>query len=305
MSKYFAGLVLTLVCQAAWPVDACTPRSIQTSANVTVSDGSSFRTESYFRSKDAAAIRHIDDDNQIVVVEGPYAWMRRGDHAALGPEFFKIFALGHQYHAFLLYFDQILANVRDNADIEVSGDRRSGKTGDYPFGGFVHWIDGTEPDKPYGVVFEFPDSPPIVTTFHEWREAADRSLPFHARIDDGSNVFDYRYEYVDLSPQQPEWFASVVGAPTIDEVLLYRLYYGFVTALCAADSDREIELGLPDIEISGARDTAIIRSPGGSFSNEDHLQDGNSSPLTWVLTAAKVDGEWEIKAASRETAVRQ
>ena len=78
-----------------------------TSAAVSVSDGTSFETRSFFHSREAAAIQHISDDEQIVAVEGPLGWARRGSTEKAGSDFYPQFALGHQYHALLLYFDDI------------------------------------------------------------------------------------------------------------------------------------------------------------------------------------------------------
>jgi hypothetical protein len=97
-------LLLALQPQPVLASDTCSGRAIITAADVSVSDGSGFRTASFYRSKDSAAIRHIDDRDRTVAVEGPLGWARDGERAELGSGFYKLFALGHQYHALLLEF---------------------------------------------------------------------------------------------------------------------------------------------------------------------------------------------------------
>ena len=82
-------LALTLLLAAAaaptaWSSDACSPVAVVTSADVTVSDGSTFATHSYFHARDFNAIRHVGDADRIVAVEGPIGWAKSGDKVSKG-----------------------------------------------------------------------------------------------------------------------------------------------------------------------------------------------------------------------------
>ena len=192
--RFCLALTLTLALQAqpALASDACSNRAIVTGADVTVSDGSGFRTESFYRSKDSAAIRHLDDRDRIVAVEGPIGWASDGERAESGSDFYKLFALGHQYHALLMEFDIIAANVGEGSKVEFDGEMREATSGDYPYGGTVHLVRGEDESRPAGLRFDFPEDTVIIASFLDWREQNDRVLPYHIRIDDGERTFDCR-----------------------------------------------------------------------------------------------------------------
>ena len=227
-------LSLTQILSAS---DACSRRSIVTSADVTVSDGSAFVTESFFQSKSAAAIRHIRDKDQIVAVEGPYGWARVDGSEKLGSDFEKTFALGHQFHAFLLYFEEIVSNTRDSEEISFQGKEHQALTGEYPHGGLVHLIAAEGGIHAQGLVFEFPESEPIVATFSDWRSLDHLEIPFQVEIDDGQRVFSYRYTSIDMAPKTPLWFFEAVSPPSLDEVQVYRLHRQLLAAHCLGDAD--------------------------------------------------------------------
>ncbi len=257
-----AALCASIAAPPAWSSDACSTRAVVTSADVSVSDGSEFSTQSYFHSKNAAAIRHIRDDEQLVAVEGPVAWARRGDKAQAGSDFFRQFALGHQYHALLLYFDRIASNPRRGERIRFAGADRSAVTADYPYGGQVRLVDGDREDRPAGLPFAFPEADPITAEFGDWRTVSGLELPFHIRIDDGDRVFDYRYTDVDVGTRSPLWFFDAVPAPAIDELELYRLHRKILAGHCLGDADLIADLSAP--EISTANRGEVRRS-----TNED------------------------------------
>lgn len=249
-------LLLLSLAKPAWSTDACSSRAIQATAEVTVSDGSSFKIESFFHSKDAAAIRHIYHDDsssevQTIAVDGPYGWVRRGDRQVLGEGFHKSFALGHQFHALLLYFDDIANNVIDSASISYQGTLQSAKSGDYPYKGRVHLIASDVPAKPAGILLELPDTPPIAASFDDWRPDGDTLLPFHVRIDDGERLFDYRYTSIATAPQSPLWFFKAVLAPAIDQLQVYRLHRQLLAAHCLGDADLIAALSAPEMLIAG------------------------------------------------------
>nr|NIQ10982.1 hypothetical protein [Gammaproteobacteria bacterium] len=137
-------LFFTIHASVATASDACSSRAIVTSADVTVSDGSTFRTQSFFHSRDAAAIRHIRDSDQFVAVEGPLSWVRVDSRSQLGTGFHKLFALGHQYHAFLLHFGELSDNLRETERLTFGGDVHRAQSGDFPYGGTVHLVEGSE-----------------------------------------------------------------------------------------------------------------------------------------------------------------
>lgn len=253
MIRTLATVVISVFLSvSAWASNVCSGRSISSAADVTVSDGTQFRTESYFQSADTAAIRHIDDADQIVAVEGPLAWTSRDGRAKLGPDFYKIFALGHQYHALLLHFDTIANDVRSNAAIEFAGGTHRGKSGGYPYGGAMHLVDGEDSQRPSALVFEFPETPAIVAAFSDWRKSGSVELPYRIQIDDGENVFEYHYTDIAVDSKSPLWFFETVAVPPIDEIEIYRLYRTFLAAHCLGNPDLIAKLAAADF-ISASR----------------------------------------------------
>jgi hypothetical protein len=244
--KILLSLTIAIYAPLAWSSDACSTLAIYTRADVVVSDNSIFTTESYFQSSQAAAIRHIRENQQIIVAEGPFSWIRIADESRLGSEFHRGFALGHQYHALLLHFDEIVTNPRQTEQIAFRGGNYQARSGDFPNDGVVHLIDGVDPQRAAGFIFEFPDDLVISVSLSDWRQVGERELPFNALIDDGERTFDYRYTSVVVEPRSPLWFLVEVGTPAIDEVQAYRQQRSSLAAQCGGDPT-------PDVGHSGGQ----------------------------------------------------
>jgi len=253
-AKCILWLHIALHAQVGWSSDACTTEAIVAAADVTVSDGSEFAIESFFQSANAAAIKHIRDNEQIIAVEGPHSWNSIDEEAELGTDFHKQFALGHQFHALLLHFDEIVIDLKVTEQIAFHGEMRSATSGDYPYGGVAHLIHGDYETRPAGLLFEFPESAAIAVSFDDWREVNGVAMPFHVQIDDSERIFDYRYSKVDLSAKSPLWFFAAIGAPEIDQVQVYRLHRKLLAAHCLGDADLIAELSAPENLIASRGD---------------------------------------------------
>jgi hypothetical protein len=211
-----------------------------------VSDGSSFSVNSYFQSKEISAIRHLGESERLVAVEGPYSWAAVGDRAELGSGFNKVFALGHQFHALLLHFDEIVGATRQG-DVRFRAGLHQATTGDFPYGGTVHLIHGDDASRPIGLLFQFPENTVISAEFSDWRLAGERWLPYQLSIDDGERTFKYRYTDIDLSARSPLWYFEAVDVPSIDEVQVYRLHRKLLAAHCLADARMMADLSAPEV----------------------------------------------------------
>ena len=231
----------------SWSSDACSTQAITAAADVTVSDGSSFQIETSFQSRDVSAIRHIRDPQQLIVVEGPHSWTQLGDTASIGTDFHKLFALGHQFHAFLLQFEELLGSVPRREDVFFDGESRQAIGGDYPYGGRVYLIEGGDAKRPMGLLFEFPEDTVISVRFDDWRNVGDTQLPFHLQIDDGQRVFDYHYSDISITPKSPLWFLDAIPSPRIDVVQVYRLHRKLLAAHCLGDAGMIANLSAPEI----------------------------------------------------------
>lgn len=249
--RVFACLLVAAHPIAAFSSDACSTSSIVAAANVSVSDGSGFRIESYYQSKSAAAIRHIDEADRVIAVEGPLSWARMDGKSEAGSVFYKLFALGHQFHAFLLDFDSIASNVQQRNGLRFRGNQYRSTSGDYPYGGTVHLVHGVDEERPVGLLFEFPEDLVISVSFSDWRNIDGVALPHNMQIDDGDRVFNYEYSKVDVAPKTPLWFFESVRAPDIDSVLIYRLHRQLLAAHCLGDAELMAQLSAPQVLVAG------------------------------------------------------
>jgi hypothetical protein len=331
--SYKAGFALLLLTHAhiAWSSDACSTNAIHTFANVSVSDGSTFSTESFYHSKDAAAIRHLLDEEQIIAVEGPVSWVQRARTTEAGNDFHKDFALGHQFHAYLLHFDEIVSNVRQNGEVQFRGDTFRATSGDKPNGGVAHIIAGEHPDQPFGLLFENPDAT-IAFSFFDWRDLDGQTIPYHVQIDDGERIFDYRFTDIDVAPRSPLWFMESLPVPEIDEVQVYRLHRKLLAAHCLGDADMMAELSaattvsanrgqlvestnesmrvrftsvferfdyteyhdlvMPIIEIASSGDLGWIAVNVRAVGNENASGNTFDNQWAWVMMVEKINGAW-------------
>ena len=337
-------LVLGLAPGFAQASDACSSRAVLASADVRVSDGSRFATKAYFHSRDAAAIRHISGEDQTIAVEGPIGWAGIGERSEVGSDFYKVFALGHQYHAFLLYFDEIVTNPRISEGVEFRDGVYRARSGEYPYGGMVHLVQAAGDPRPLGLVFEFPETPVISVTFSDWRDQGVGELPYSLQIDDGERVFDYRYSSIETEPRSPLWFFEQVPAPQIDALEVYRLHRKMLAAHCLGDSDLLAEMSaaqvvsanngelvqvtnaelrerfaalferlqyseyhdteLPIINIAGSSDVGWIGVSVRALGSVRGSDARFDNQWAWIMTVRKVDGEW-LHAGNASNVARQ
>jgi len=326
------GIVLGAFPSMAWTSDACSTRAVIASAQVSVSDGSHFTIASFFQSPDAAAVRHQRDEAQLVVVDGPFGWARRGDQAETGGNFFKAFALGHQFHAFLLYFDDLVPDAQRVDDVPFGGELRHALSGSYPYGGVVRLVEGDMAGRPAGMLFEFPETAPIAVTLSDWRTIDGNDLPFLLQVDDGERSFEYRYTDIDIAPHSPLWFYDAVAVPDIDQIGVYRLHRTLLAAHCLGDArliaslsapeiidvsggtvrtissaelqelfttvfarlryDRYDDIAFPVIEIAAGSDMAWIAADVLAVATDKQTEETFESKWAWVMMARKVDDSW-------------
>lgn len=236
-----------LIGPTAGATDACSTTAIVTAAEVTVSDGGSFRTQSYFQSGEAAAIRHIDSSERVVAVEGPFSWAGSDREATLGGTALSSFALGHQFHAFLWFFDELVEDLETDIDVPWSGSMSKGRRGQHPYGGSATLIDAD--DEEQVLLLENADYGRIVIRYDDWREENGKRVPFLISIDDGARLFDYRFSSVEFSDRDPLWFFDAVISPSIDEIDVFRLHRKLLAAHCLGDAALMAQLSAPSTTI--------------------------------------------------------
>ena len=309
MSSYepagrLALLILLAQSHAAFASDACSTVAIHTTANVDVSDGSSFRTESFFHSAEAAAIRHFDESIRTVAVEGPNAWTVNESGAAPGGDFHRQFALGHQFHAFIYRWDDIVANEAPTTTEGFDGHPAEATSGDMPWGGRVHRFGPAE--RPQGFVLESAGGPRVETVVSDWRPTPAGDVPFRVEIDDGERIFVYRFETVEIGDRSPLWFMDALAPVDIDAVALYRLHRRLLAAHCLGDAEMMATLSAPSSVIAGRGDVSIVpredtrRMFTSTFERWDYhgyhdlrppiIEVAESGDLGWVTVNVRAEG---------------
>lgn len=242
--NFVSAFIALMVCSSpARASDACSTTAIKTIADVVVSDGTKYKTETYFHTRAESTFRQIKNGTRLSVsVEGPASWTSDNEKIALGTDFHKLFSLGHQFHAFILHFSEINDDIRPSPNIEFQGESHSATTGRYPYGGLVHLIEGNDKDKPVGLKFEFPDTPAVTVKFGDWRKIDGLWLPFRLILNDGNRDFEYNYTEIETRRQSPMWYFETIESPDLDIVDIYRLHRKLLAAHCMGDADMIADL---------------------------------------------------------------
>ena len=328
------SFIAVFMAASAHATDACSPVSIVTAADVSASDGLRYQTETLFHSRENTSFQqHRDGGTITVAVEGPISWSAEDDKSAIGGEFQKLFALGHQFHAMLLQFDEIMDDVQPSEVIGFKGGEHSGVSGQYPYGGVAHIVNGETPSRPLGMVFEFPGRGPITTEHADWRKVGDIELPFQIIIDDGERLFDYRYTKIETANNSPLWFTNALAAPDLDEIQIYRLHRSMLAAHCLGDAKlmadltapeavianrgeintttpaemrarfntlfqrisyaNYIDLAPPNIVVAESGDIGWATVKVRAVGNEIAGENGFDQQWAWVMLMKKIDGEWK------------
>lgn len=245
-----AGLTAAAAWQPAMAADdACSTTALYAYADVTASDGTTYSVETFYRSKDRAASKFIrDDGDSLHVVEGPFTWVQGSSKAELTSgsqsDFQRDFALGHQFHALLLHFRDVMSDIEPATNVEFAGRKVSALKGLRDTGGAVYLIDGLQPDRPAGMRFDVGDLK-IEIHASDWRDVDGVPVPMALLVDDGSRTFDYRYRTVDIDDKPMMWYYDSVASPNLDEIDILRLHRQLLVAHCMGDAAMMASLTAP------------------------------------------------------------
>jgi hypothetical protein len=187
----------------------------------------------WYRSPEEAVVSFGGPEVNDIVAEGPFAWLRQGERTGVGKDADKRFALGHQYHAMLLHFDEMMASAAPDGNIEFMDSIRTGRSGGYPNGGSASLVEGEQPDQPFGLLLLLPEESPIEVTFGDWRLAeAGQVLPYRVEISHRDVVFTYEYQSIELAQADALDFHERYPSPEIEEVDLYRMKVAEAATRC-------------------------------------------------------------------------
>ncbi len=178
---------------------------IVTVADVTVSDGTTYRASTEYQAPDHAEyLQQFPDMTMRFEIDGETVsvW-RDGEALTRFPAGIGIWALGHQFHAQLTGFAEINGGII--AVVPYAGE------GDCPCTEYRGRLSAEDMGiEGYGLVVSNQsgraqrffvhrqDLDPVTTTFDDWRSEADRELPYRVVVDDGEDVYDFRFDSIEF-----------------------------------------------------------------------------------------------------------
>ena len=173
--------------------------TLSTRAEVSVSDGLKYGTETVFHDRQRSVFKRVYPDRTVIQgVEGMYVWSSNGEVESELPIGMAEFILGHQFHAQILFYDRLHQNLEAPEATSFQGSSV-----------FVLKSDaGTtsmffDENGPVGMQIQrLPSDPiqhPIVFTYEDWRSVYGVRLPFTVLIDDGEREFRYSFSEVLLN----------------------------------------------------------------------------------------------------------
>ncbi len=167
--------------------------TIQSAAEVAVSDGLLYRVNTLFHDKQRAVFQQIkSDQTTVLAIEGRYIWEYEGQAETEGSPWVEGFVLGHQFHAQILFFDKIHDSISQPKAARFAGQNCRVMTS-AGVGGLGFNLYYLENAYPLGLEILPTGADTILVQFADWRPVSDILLPFTVLIDDGRRQFEYRY----------------------------------------------------------------------------------------------------------------
>lgn len=280
--------------------------TVATAAAVSVSDGLTYDTETLFHDHQRAIFKRIYSDRTVTQgVEGQYAWSFDGQAETEAGNFIKSIVLGHQFHAQLLFFDQLHKNFGTPAASAFDGrDCRviSAEADDGKYSIYYH----RKSDLPLAMEIIPEGAGKIIIRFKDWQKAGALHLPYTILIDDGSRQFEYRYTKIAFNE------GSLADYRAPDEVLseeqrLLRAhrrimdshFFERIEDMAGLQGDSIVVVSRGEIfQVSGKDSEARLAS---NYKNRNHfiyddmvrpiVQVSDDGTLGWVIVQVKAFGE--------------
>jgi hypothetical protein len=195
-------------------------RTIIAEADVTVSDGLKYRTESLYIDPQRAAFRMTYPDRTVTRgVEGRYFWSFDGKAETESDASTEVFVLGHQVHAQILFFSQIHPGklLRGKADF-------IGEPMDFAevSGGDSVWTMFYDKSGPKGMKLKMAAGQTVQFEFGEFRPTGGVSLPNEVWMDDGQRRFKYVFSRIAINEGKLADFQAPEKVLTDEQRLLRR-----------------------------------------------------------------------------------
>lgn len=180
--------------------------TVSSSADVSVSDGLTYQTNTLFHDRLRAIFQRVYEDRTVTEgVDGEYVWRSEGTEETEISDFMKNVILGHQFHAQILFFEDIHASLDSAQTTEFNGESCLVLTSK---GNPAYQFYYQENDYPLGFKIVVEGGDDISFVFSDWREVSQIKLPYSILIDDGSREFQYTFSNIELNKGNIEAFKS-------------------------------------------------------------------------------------------------
>lgn len=173
--------------------DLASIQTINSQADVTVSDGLTYSTHTIYNDAQRAIFRQIYEDLTATQgIEGKYIWSFDGKAEKEAPPFFADYVLGHQFHAQILFFDKFHSAISTPEAATFNGQECQVLIGGNGVSGYKFYYQ--EGGYPIGMEILLEEGENIVYVYDDWRKVDGIELPFAINIDDGTRRFDYKFQ---------------------------------------------------------------------------------------------------------------
>jgi hypothetical protein len=195
-------IVTTLAAQTPWlrgadPENRAEEwQSLQVVADVSVSDGLTYKVNTLYIDPQRAIFERIYTDRKVTNgVEGKYAWSFDQKREIEGSSMTTSIVLGHQFYAQMLFFEKLhpTAAINENATF-MDAASQSVITNDAN-GVYELFYDPAK--LPLGMKIVLGETT-ITFVYSDWQSVDGVLLPHHIQIDDGERIFDY--QFTEVSP---------------------------------------------------------------------------------------------------------
>lgn len=167
--------------------------SIRAKADVTVSDGKKYVAESFYLDPQRSAFQIRYPERTVTqAVEGRYFWTFDGKAEKEGTAQTEAIVLGHQFHAQILFFDQI---HRGNLNSKEQGTLSIATAEDRS----ATWSMIHDSGLLRTMLIEIDGGPKITIRFSDLKSVDGILLPNTITIDDGERTFEYRYTSIEFN----------------------------------------------------------------------------------------------------------
>lgn len=276
--------------------------TVRSSAHVIVSDGLEYDVETLFHDRQRAIFHRAYSDRTVTLgVDGKYIWSFDGEREAEVDPFLADVVLGHQFHAQLLFFDELHGPLGEPVEVDCDATRCLSLPGTDRRSLLLERANL----RPHGMRYARDHAADTAIAFDDWREVDGIELPFLIRIDDGERVFEYQFSSVSLEGGSMSEFRAPFSVLT-DEQKLIRLHRTVMDAHLFEDAGlleghfgpRSVVVSDGEIHDSGGKETeALLRR---IFTSRDYtryddlvrpiVRISEDGTLGWVIVQVGAEG---------------